>query len=827
MRWFLAGFAALLLMPAFVHAQAKGEVESVGFNNTYRPDSWTPMICRVRPETNEPGTYQLQVWQHDIDGDRPIYTRNITLNGADQAREQRFWMYFLPQSTDKGLPDQYNGGTLKDLQHELQVFLCDAKGKQITELPITSTLDNVDPYRDYAQLPRSAKLILTISDGSDQVAWRDYEIAYGIMEDVKFVNLMPKDLPEDPVGLEGVDAIVWLNADPADLDKGGEHKLAALQDYVRFGGHLVISQPTTDWQKILGFGDMLPVNIQGVGDKDNLEPLRSMAKPRQPDVWRHPVDPWNRPVAPFQFARATTKPSTVVDTWIDWKGDGSYSDATPYIVRSAYGLGAVTWVAQDLGNPAITAKTATSAGWPYIWDKVFGWKNDTYVPPPGVSKDDQDVHPRIAQYETHANPVDLGYPLTANLDETNTAAWLIFVAVAFFLVYWVVAGPGGYFYLASKKRTNFSWFFFGLAALAATALTVLVVKLVLRGPPKIHHLSIVRVAPGQPTLVYSRLGLYIPRDGDQTIHLTDTAQTGVSYVSPYAEHPQQLGDVSEFPAPSDYSVPVRDLAEGDAAELTVPYRSSAKKFQARWIGSLQGGFVPSKLKLESQGSRTVISGTLMNQTGIDFDEVFIAYHGGKRDDDQLIYIPKWNKGTTLDLTKDLTRPATIDVRRQPGGLGALPGDGRVIVDELGNAAVKGGDARERHWSGLWFSHFGGKNIADANIEEPRMNNILPMLSLFDRVPTMWNVPDNANGTGGKFDRVEFFRRGGRMLDVSPSIMAGQLVVLASTPAPLPEPIEINGDKATGKGTVLYQFLLPIDRGDVDKPTTQPSAAAGM
>src|SRR5437016_7435743 len=172
MRLFLAGFF-LLLMPAFVFAQAKGEVESIGFNNSYRPDAWTPMVVRLRPETNEPGTYQIQVWQHDIDGDRPVYTRQITLNGADQAREQRFWMYFVPQAIDKGLPDPSNGGTLKDLQRELQVFLCTASGKQITQLPITSTLLNVDPVRDYSQQPRSAKLLLSVSDGTSQPAWRD------------------------------------------------------------------------------------------------------------------------------------------------------------------------------------------------------------------------------------------------------------------------------------------------------------------------------------------------------------------------------------------------------------------------------------------------------------------------------------------------------------------------------------------------------------------------------------------------------------------------------------------------------------------------------
>src|ERR1700722_2098343 len=168
MRLFLAGLI-LFMMPTLVFAQAKGEVESVGFNNAFRPDCWTPMVVRLHPDTDEPGTYLIQVWQHDLDGDRPIYTRQITLNGADQARDQRFWMYFLPQPIDKGLADPVSGGTLKDLQHDLQVFLCTTGGKQIAQLPITSTLMNVDPFRgDYTSQPRGAKLILSGSDGISQ-----------------------------------------------------------------------------------------------------------------------------------------------------------------------------------------------------------------------------------------------------------------------------------------------------------------------------------------------------------------------------------------------------------------------------------------------------------------------------------------------------------------------------------------------------------------------------------------------------------------------------------------------------------------------------------
>jgi hypothetical protein len=795
-------------------AQAVGEVESVGFNNTYRPDCWTPMVVRLRPQQNEPASYVIAVYQHDLDGDRPIYTRPITLNGSDNAAEQRFWMYFLPQPIEKGLPDPSNGGTLKDLQRELQVFLCTSAGKPIVPLPITSTLNNIDPYRDYAQQPRGAKLVVAVTDGASQPIWRDYQNASGLTEDVEFVTLGPKDLPEDPIGYEAIDSIVWFDADPNELEQGGQHKLQTLSDYIRFGGQLVICQPATDWQKTLNFGNLLPVTISGIATKNDVEPLRSMANPREPDPIKPTVDVWARQVGPFAFARATARPATVVESWIDWKSDGSYADASPYLVRMASGLGQVTWVAQDLGSPVVAGRN--TAGWPYVWDRVFGWNNDTYVPPAN-NKDDDAVKARLDTYSPGV-PLDLGAPLRDGLNFDSRGAWLIFLAIAFFVVYWLVAGPGGYVYLYVNKRASFSWFFFALSAIGATLVTVAVVKVVLRGPPQIRHLSFVRMAPDEPALVYSRFGLYIPRDGDQTLALNNTAHQGVSYLSAWAEHPQSLGDASEFPAPADYIVPIRDLDSTDAPALTVPYRSSMKKFQSLWIGDSTTRFT-GKVKLDSANGLLGISGVITNATGQDFTDIYLAYHNGE--DDRVIYIPKWARDTSINLSYDLGRPVAVgDIGNI--NLEARPGQGKVISDTIGNASVKGGNARELHWSGYWYAHYFSRT-GGLGEENPSLADAYPMLSLFDRLPPAWNKPPDPSkpGSGVSSDRFELFRRGGRMLNASASVMAGQLLVLGTATRPLPVPIEVDGNEVGGAGTVLYQFLLPIDRGKADQPTTQP------
>jgi hypothetical protein len=346
-----------------------------------------------------------------------------------------------------------------------------------------------------------------------------------------------------------------------------------------------------------------------------------------------------------------------------------------------------------------------------------------------------------------------------------------------------------------------------------------VVKLVLRGPPEVRHLSMVRIAPGQPAIVYSRFGLYIPRDGDQSIQLNDSVHQSVSYLSSFAENPNQLGsDVTEFPAPADYIVPVRDLDSTDSPQLIVPYRSSLKKFQARWVGELPER-ITGAVKLDPENGRLPLTGALTNQTGKDLSDVYLAFHV-TGDRDWMVYLPSWAKNQTVDM-KDLSK--ALYVGSSDNGkntLNAYPGENKPLSDEVAPAAAR--NDREFHgWINYWYSRY-RRGVTDdgANVTRP-VGVVFPMLSLFDRLPPSRNVLEMPGGLGGgTMDRFELYRRGARMLNVSPSIMAGQLAILATADGALPIPVEIDGDVVGGTGTILYQFLLPIDRGDADRPTTQ-------
>jgi hypothetical protein len=822
MRRFLAGtlFSFLLIPTSVALAQVRGEVESIGFQNRYRPDCWTPMTIKIVPETNKTDVYQIQVRQEDLDRDRPIFTRTISVTGntEGQVREQRFRAYFLPQPTRGGLPDARDGTqTLADLDAQLTVNLCTASGKVIARLPITSSITNIDPKPGMWDTRRGTRFILAVTEGRSQPVYLDPTTAtglVGVVENVQLVLVRPDELPENVIGYDAIDGIVWLNADPASLKTGAEEKWRALDSYVRGGGRLVICQ-TPEWQKTLQFGELLPVQIEGVGDLNEPQPLRDLAQPPPGStavsgnlVTSRARDAWALLRPPFRVARAQPKPGAVVDTWIDWPD----KSRTPYIARQRVSLGSVTWVAQDLADPAITATART--GWPYVWDAVFDWNDDPVVLTNVISERD------VGRYAQGLG-VDIGFSLIHGMDLDSKTAWLITLAIVFFIAYWLVAGPGVFGYLVSRRRTEMSWFAFAAAALVATGLTVLLVKLTLRGPPELKHFTVVRAAPDAPAKVTSRFGLYIPRDGLQRIELRDAAPNTVSTISAFPIHFAYLQGERGVQGP-EYRVPVVEATSNEPASVEIPYSSTMKKLQTTWRGQVEGK-VEGSAALRQVG---FIEGSITNGTGKRLRNVYIAFNfpgeGGFDTGKWVLYLPSWDAGITLDLNKEFN--LRDDGQRFLGGLTDTmnPDRGRKVKGRV-----------DFDWAPYWYGKLRTGLMGDNNFNDTNdaVRRTLPMLSFFESLPPSKNE-------GNRTDRFELLRRGGRYLDISHILSAGAMVVLAEAErneAPLPLPLSVEGEPVTGSGNTFYQFILPLDHSKLEadlkasaaeEATTQPADNQG-
>jgi hypothetical protein len=798
----------LLLLTASAGAQVGGEIESVGFDSNFRNDCWTPMVLTIDPGSATTEKYEVHVKVQDMDRDLAIYSREITVTGAAEGQnlKQKFRMYFIPPPVDDGLPDASDPAAYARLQERVKVSLytSGSNSKWVCDLPFTGSLHNVDP-KDVYNTPRGAKMILCITDGRSRPVYLDAGSSnvLGMMEDLRFVLISPRDLPENVLGYDAVDGVVWFDSDPAELKSAGDEKYRALESYVQRGGKLVICQPF-EWQKTLGFGDLLPVTINGVVERNELGPLRQMAvapnalQDALPSIYD---DPFANLRAPFRIARATAKPNTTVAEWIHW-GD---NDDSPYIVRGPRGLGSVTWVAQDLGDPNLTR---IKAGWVYVWNRVLDLR-DTPFP---VSNN---TPISARQLMEHNWTIDVGRSLISGMDLTSKSTWLITLAIFFFIGYWVIAGPGAFTFLATRKQAHLSWFVYGGTALAAAALTGLIVKLVLRGPAEVKHFSIVKVAPDQPAVVTSRLGLYIPRDGAQRIELTDVTPNAMTYIEPFPIHPAFLNSVPEQTG-TEYYVPIADAAAGKAAAITYTYRSTLKKFQANWVGDVAS---PISGRPRLLPVPEFIGGTLTNNSSEKLRNVYIAFNYSHdvlnsplNIGDWMLYLPAWEPGASLDLTRVFNRDEN---------------DNRLFWDVStrvpdGSRRIRGRIAED--WGPYMMTSMGAGPLTDTYDDSSfNFRRSLPLMSFFERLaPTV-------NQKNQQPKRVDLLRRGGRLLDMSPALSAGQMVILAEQTGPLPMKMEVEDEPVTGTGSILYQLVLPLDRSAIEsttQPSIQPTTAPG-
>src|ERR1700722_575027 len=144
MRSSLAGLilfsVTVLSLTSGAMGQATGQVLGIGFNNYFRPDCWVPLRVQLHSDSNDVKTYMIQVHQQDLDKDTVVYTRRVVLNPKPAITD--YFVYFIPQPTDNGLPE----GDPKALGEVLKVYLYDEAGKTlINTLPITFGANSMDP----------------------------------------------------------------------------------------------------------------------------------------------------------------------------------------------------------------------------------------------------------------------------------------------------------------------------------------------------------------------------------------------------------------------------------------------------------------------------------------------------------------------------------------------------------------------------------------------------------------------------------------------------------------------------------------------------------
>jgi hypothetical protein len=319
-------------------------------------------------------------------------------------------------------------------------------------------------------------VVLCVSDGVSLPARQEYENVDGLSDEPVFIVVRPRDLPEDVRGYEMVDDILWMGSMAPDPKKPTEEpRYRALEEYVRQGGMLVVCQGQ-EMVQTRGFESLLPVKVSEYRESRSVEPLATMGKL----FWQGA--PPEEATTVRRVAMATAKPEALVLRMKQWEdstqgagsvgGAGSAGVESPFLVRWRVGAGCVTWVAQDLGETSLVR--ALRKGWPSIWDEVMGWRNTPTARADTAGGQDT----KIAAYGEPNARVDLGKSfLNAPGSSIGLrASGYVLMAVLFFAVYWVAAGPGLYAFLSLRKLATLNWFLYGVVAVVAALLATLVLQ---------------------------------------------------------------------------------------------------------------------------------------------------------------------------------------------------------------------------------------------------------------------------------------------------------------------------------------------------------------
>lgn len=784
MRWLLAFLAAIVLTaPAF--AGVSGRVSSIGFQSFIRNDEWVPIVVQTTSDEPAPHTFDLQVVQTDLDGDEVVYTRpGLTINPGTQT----FRTFFRPETINGGLPAS-GSEAASEFGKRLRVFLFDpATGKRTVRLGVSGAAPQA---LESAPMPTNIgqKLLLVVGR-SPNVSEFDpgRERLMGLAELCYFVRVDPNRLPENALAYGAVDAVVWTDADAAKLSLPQQ---TAIRQFVQRGGTLVIIQ-TADASRLTAFDDLLPVKRVSTTTWEEREPLHSiLTPPGQPlplDRTGRIADTWESATPPFRMADAQAVDElTIVDAWTTWPD----KHTSPLIARRLFGLGCVAWLAQDISDPSLAA---VDFGWPRLWERLLDWRDSdlTFA----------DTVPAAAADRTKLkfqidNNRDLAASFLAGLEPTGLSATKLTIAFAFFVVYWLLAGPVSYFVLAAKRRVTMSWFVYGAIAAVAAALTVLIAQVVLRGSPQVKHLSMVRVRNDLPDLarVVSRLGIYLPKDTRAEVSIPQPADAPPAGVTPFGGDPRN--NVS--PRDSSYSITLSGEVDQASVSVGIPFRSTLKKLNLDWTGKTAGGIGGRPKWIDTDAP---LDGRLSNDTGADLTDVILIFrHADPSRSDLVIAMPHWKDGRTLELAT-LWKSAESKLIELPSKRIGLPlfGGGKVMRGNWNDAVT---------WlyEDLRISTLSGNAWDDHSQNYPRS---FPLASLFGRCAPMTNYANDLT-------RVDIRRSGLRTWDASPAVAAGALVVIGKSDGPLPAPLTVDGETPAGDGKIFFQAIVPIDRSATQSP----------
>lgn len=540
--------------------EIKIDVGEFGAGNVARTGDW----CGVRLKLTDSAPKQREVLVRmvlsDADGDRPAYSRLVTLNPGVPMDA---WVYFR-------LPYWFrNGESVATLINEPinddQQPVGARPGRLIARkliVPAGRVLDAAVP------------MIGVI--GANEMGLRQYAaqaasgsffypaLGHEIIESIP--GLTAKGLPDRWLGLAPFETIVWgdsASGTDSDISQLRNEKTRALREWVQRGGHLVIVLPPSGqaWTNAATneLMDILPaVNIMRRESIDLADFRGLLTRSREAGLPRSAI------LHVFEPLNGAT-PSEAIKVLSGPKGEC-------VVARRLVGIGAVTLIGVDLSSRLLSQGGVLDAD--VFWHRVLGRR--------GILQPDQ------KELVGRSQPIAVDQAVASQIAKRGTAATGVLLGITVFILYWLLAGPLGFGVLKSRQATRLAWLTFLATAVAFTGLAFGAASWFRPRRFEATHLTILDHVYGQNVQrARSWMSLMLPRDGTVSIVAPDReglpTASGLRHdlggvLSPW--DPVGASQRSGFMDSREYQVDGRD-----PTRLDLPSRSTVKQVQLDWAGA--------------------------------------------------------------------------------------------------------------------------------------------------------------------------------------------------------------------------------------------------
>lgn len=792
----------LCLAPnSFAQVRTDVEVEldqfGVGGAN-FRPGDITPIRLRLTSRLEDEAMMVWVQWEvPNADGDIVEYGRPVALT---RGRPTPVWLYapLSPATTTTAV------WPIRIFEYRDGVRRAEIGGKRISPLEVNAQA-----------VPIGSGMIGVIGQrvmglGAYGARFDQLDRSPATHEDTRIVfGIRPDQIPDRWEALLGFEAIAWSNASPQDLTST---TATTLREYVRRGGHLIISLPedVNPW----GFGqfgqtplgDILPRReprkVEGVMLSE-VTPVMSKARgvladfPISIRVFKELGGSFNSIDAPYESFIALP-------------------DGRVVAVQRIFGHGRVTIIGIDLSSQRLYSVPLSngSVGLPQadaFWNRVLGRRSDTPTPTELDLIKKADLLARSLGGE---RDMGAGGLISQRIAMRSEAGVGLLVALLLFVSYWIVAGPGGFAVLRLYNRVHHAWLMFALAAGVFTAIAWGSVEVIRGKKPRVQHVTYLdHIARPDGTSLpedpqYQRatswFSLYTP--GYARTRVGIESVPGQRDVLASWTPPGEM--IYRFPNVDRYIV---DVAENPAS-YAIPSRATATLLYANWHGGLDaewGGMIrqdpndPIRVVRDASGNELQLQGSLIHELPVPLSDVTVIWVRNARMPRVLYAVSEQAEAPFVPRVRSGQMPNLGFMWRQGSWAASVPFDLRAQNYTAQSLLARGIEDR---YSAPFRMGSGGMMMQ--SLDAGTVGRYMEMLSFFHQItpPEYLKLrPADADSPGSVFHR-----RLGRELDLSTWFTRPCLIVIGYLrESALPVPLRVNGAKPESDGTTVVRWIFPL------------------